>query len=159
MKPWIMALATGLVLSGCATPDGKKSTAGPYDELADGQQLVADALDQASRSGRNVLLVFGANWCADCRAMDGLFHSDREIARRLEQGFVVVKIDVGRDEVPRKNAGLIERFHAAVDTGIPVLVVVDARGVPRHDTRQERLADSAHRDPARVLDFLRRWSE
>ncbi len=33
-----------------------------YDEKADAHQLVASALAEAARHGRNVVLVFGANW-------------------------------------------------------------------------------------------------
>ncbi len=33
-----------------------------YDERADAHQHVAAALATASRSGKNVVLVFGANW-------------------------------------------------------------------------------------------------
>ncbi len=33
-----------------------------YDEKADAHQQVAAALAQAARSGKNVVLVFGANW-------------------------------------------------------------------------------------------------
>ncbi len=33
-----------------------------YDEKADAHQQVAAALAEARRSGKNVVLVFGANW-------------------------------------------------------------------------------------------------
>jgi thioredoxin 1 len=159
MKPPLIALLTGLCLTGCGTPDGGESTSGPYDETAMGEELVRAARERARQTGQRVLLVFGANWCADCRAMDALFQSDAAIAARLRESFVLVKLDVGRDEVPRKNAGLIARFGAAVETGIPVLVVADADGPPLNDTRHERLADSDHRDPARVLAFLNGWAK
>jgi protein disulfide-isomerase len=159
MKPPLMALLTGLCLTGCVTSDSGKSAAGPYDDTAMGDELVRSAREHAAQSGQRVLLVFGANWCADCRAMDALFQSDAAIAARLQQSFVLVKLDVGRDEVPRRNASLIARFGAAVETGIPVLVVVDADGTPLNDTRHERLADSDHRDPAKVLLFLDRWAK
>lgn len=159
MKPPLIALLTGLCLTGCGTPGGGESAVGPYDETAAGDELVRTALKHAAQSDQRVLLVFGANWCADCRAMDALFQADAAIAARLRDSFVLVKLDVGRDEEPRKNARLIARFGAAVETGIPVLVVLAADGTPLNDTRRERLADSDHRDPARVLAFLSRWAK
>ncbi len=159
MKPALLALLTGWCLTGCVAPDGGTAAPGPYDEAAAGEELVRAGLARATQADKRALLVFGANWCSDCRAMDALFQSDAAIAARLRESFEVVKLDVGRDEVPRKNAGLIARFGAAVETGIPVLVVLASDGTLLTDTRQERLADSDHRDPARVLAFLNQWAK
>lgn len=156
MKAAWIACWAGLLLAGCTGPQGR-TPAGPYDEAASGDELVSDALAEARASGKRVLLVFGANWCSDCRALDALFHSDPAIARRLRASYVVVKLDVGRDAEPRKHAALIGRFGAAVETGIPVLVVADANGQALNNTHRERLADSAHQRPAAVLDFLDQW--
>lgn len=156
MKPAWIACWAGLLIAGCAAPRGR-TPAEPYDEAASGDRLVSDALAQAHASGKRVLLVFGANWCSDCRALDALFQSDPAIARRLRESYVVVKLDVGREAEPRKHAHLIGRFGAAVETGIPVLVVADANGRTLNDTHRERLADSAHQRPAAVLDFLDQW--
>lgn len=158
MKPPLITLLTATLLAGCTTPEDAGQVGGPYDETAAGEELVNAALLHAQQTGQRVLLVFGANWCSDCRAMDALFHADDAIAEQLRESFVVVKLDVGQDEMPRKNAALIARFGAAVETGIPVLVVANAEGRPLSDPRQERLADSDHGNPAKVLAFLRRWS-
>lgn len=159
MKPYLMLMVGALVVVGCATLDNRREIAGPYDEAAVGEELVRVALNRATQEEKRVLAVFGANWCSDCRALDALFKSDPAIAAQLRESYLLVKLDVGRNEIPRKNSALIERFGAAIETGIPVLVVVDAQGTPLNDTRKERLADSAHGEPAAVLAFLRQWSK
>ncbi len=52
-------LASLVCAAGCST-----TSAGPalYDEKADARQQVTAAVAQASRAGKNVVLVFGANW-------------------------------------------------------------------------------------------------
>ena len=42
----------------------------PYDEKADAKADVQRALSDAKSSGMPVLVIFGANWCQDCRALD-----------------------------------------------------------------------------------------
>lgn len=138
--------------------DSVQPNKGPYDEMTDGSVLVADALKRATNEGKNVLLVFGANWCSDCRAMDALFKSNKAIAAELDAHFVVAKIDVGKGPDEFRNGPLVKRFEVAVDTGIPVLVVVDARGRLLTHTKKNRLADTDHQHPERVLDFLKKWA-
>ena len=158
MKTLLFTLAASLALHAAAGAEAIEAP-GPYDEAALGATQVTEALARARPTGRRVLLVFGANWCADCRAMDALFKSSAEISAQLAAGYELVRIDVGRDEVPRKNAALIERFRVALETGIPVLVVADANGKPLTDTKKERLADTDQRDPAKVLRFLKQWAK
>ena len=159
MKALLLTLIASLVLTAAAAGAEAIEAPGPYDETAVGETQLTEALARARPTGKRVLLVFGANWCADCRAMDALFKSNVAISAQLKTGFELVKIDVGRDEVPRKNAALIERLGVAIETGIPVLVVADANGKPLTDTKKERLADPDHRDPAKVLRFLKQWSK
>ena len=159
MKTLLLTLITSLFLPAAAAGAEAIVSAGPYDETAVGETQLTEALARARPTGKRVLLVFGANWCADCRAMDALFKANVEISAQLAAGFELVKIDVGHDEVPRKNAALIKRFGVAMETGIPVLVVADAQGKPLNDTKKERLADTDHRDPAKVLSFLKQWAK
>jgi thioredoxin 1 len=39
---------------------------------------VQHALAAARAAHRNVLLVFGANWCGDCRALDKAMHGSSQ---------------------------------------------------------------------------------
>ena len=64
-------------------------------------------------------------------------------------------VDVG----PKKdwrNLDLVNRYHATIEQGIPVLVVLDETGNVLNDSREERLLDSDHQHPERVLGFLRK---
>src|SRR5579859_2884330 len=65
-----------------------------YDTQADARQDISTAIAQASKTGRNIVLIFGANWCPDCHALDEQMHRPN-LARLIARDFVVVKIDVG----------------------------------------------------------------
>jgi thioredoxin 1 len=53
---------------------GAQANDGPYNEQANAQADVQQALHAAQANHHNVLLVFGANWCGDCRALDKALH-------------------------------------------------------------------------------------
>ena len=48
----------GVLAAGVAAAAGGQI----YDEGADAHQQIAAAIEQASKTGRNIVLVFGANW-------------------------------------------------------------------------------------------------
>ncbi len=155
-NPWSALIVLVSLLAGCVhapAPDGP----GPFDEAADARSQVTNAIAEAHTLDRNVLLVFGANWCSDSRATLKLFETDPSISKLLDASFVVERIDVG-PKYEDRNDDLVEQYHAATYEGIPVLVVLGPSGELLNDTRQERLADDDHERPGLILQFLEKHS-
>lgn len=153
---WMLSVAVAFLAVGCATIrpyDGP----GPFDKSADAKSQVSHAIVEAHEFNKNVLLVFGANWCSDSRATVKLFETNSLISTLLKDSYVLERIDVGPKNSGR-NADLVEQYHATIDQGIPVLVVLNDSGRPLNDTRRERLADEDHKHPERIVEFLERFS-
>jgi thioredoxin 1 len=93
----------------------------PYNEHADARTEVRHALIQARSSKEKVLLVFGANWCSDCRRLDHAI--DEKKGRLAHENFITVKIDVGNFN---KNMDLAREFGNPIKKGIPAAVLLDA---------------------------------
>src|SRR5689334_9643908 len=66
-----------------------------YDEAADAKAAIQATLAEAQKAKLPVLVVFGANWCGDCRMLDATFKNGPS-APVIAQHFKVVKVDVGR---------------------------------------------------------------
>jgi hypothetical protein len=153
----VIVLGTTLLLIGCATnTKNQYDGPGPFDKAADALAQFTDALVEADEFGKNILLIFGANWCSDSRATVKLFETNSIISSMINESFVMERIDVGPKKSGR-NAEFVDRFHATIDQGIPVLVVLDGSGQLLNDTRRERLADDDHKHPERIVEFLRRY--
>jgi thiol:disulfide interchange protein len=128
-----------------------------YDPRADGERQLVAALTQAQRQGKRVLLNLGANWCGDSQAMYRLLRDDTKIARELSRHYVLVLVDVNRRDGPPRNTALVARFGDPLARGIPVLLVLAPDGTLLNPDPAERLADSDHEQPAKVLAFLRQY--
>ena len=61
----------------------------PYNEAADAKADVRAALAEAQRAKKPVLVIFGANWCEDCRALDASLKTSKN-AELMASHFVVV---------------------------------------------------------------------
>ena len=125
-----------------------------YDESADAGREIKAAIARASEKGkRNVVLIFGANWCKDCRALDAHLHSP-ELAAMIEKNFVVVKVDVGRMD---KNVELAGKYGVPVSNGIPAIAVLDSRGKVLYAQDQGQFADARHMTYENFKAFFEKW--
>lgn len=127
-------------------------TAGPYDEAADARADVQRALTDASLARMPVLVVFGANWCGDCKVLDLALKSGG-VAALVQQHFRVVKVNVGRFD---RNVDLAERYGVPLKRGIPAIAVLSGQGVPLYATTAGELADARKMGDTAIHDFLAR---
>ncbi len=121
----------------------------PYDEKADARSELQQALTAAKADHRKVLLVFGANWCGDCRALDAALHG--KSGPLIEGKFEVVKIDVGNFD---KNLDIDGRYGHPIGNGIPAVVVVDADNRILYSTKGGELANARRMGDQGIYDFL-----
>jgi thioredoxin 1 len=122
-----------------------------YHEGADAQKEVSETIAAAGKEGKRVILVFGANWCGDCYALDYGFHQPR-IAPLLDANFKVVHIDVGRFD---RNLALGKKYRVDLEKGIPSLVILSPRGGLLYSTREfDRAQVMTEED---IIGFLNTW--
>src|SRR5215470_10571305 len=77
-----------------------------YPEKADAKAEISEALANAAKTHRRVILVFGGNWCYDCHVLDTAFRST-EIAPLVNKNFVVVHVNIGEYD---KNLDLADKY-------------------------------------------------
>ena len=121
----------------------------PYNEQADAKAEVAQALSTAQQSNKPVLLVFGANWCPDCRELDKALHGKTQSL--IDGKFVVVKIDVGHFD---KNLDVAQSYGNPIKKGIPAAVVVGKDNQVIYSTKAGELANARSMGDDGIYDFL-----
>lgn len=121
----------------------------PYDEKADAAADIQHALTSAHADHKKVLLVFGANWCGDCRALDKALHGSSQSL--VASKFDVVKIDVGNFD---KNLELANRYGNPIAKGIPAVVVLAADNHVLYSTKGGELANARDMGDQGIYDFL-----
>jgi thioredoxin 1 len=135
-----------------ATGSAAFAATGPYDESADAKAQIAAALAAAAPAKKPVLVVFGANWCADCKVLDMAFH-DGAAAPLIAQHFQVVKVDVGRFD---RNTDIAKAYGVPRAPGIPAGAVLDARGRVVYATQAGELADARNMGSTAIHAFFQR---
>ena len=137
-RVWIAAMAMTMTLNVAAQSPVPAPAWRGYDEAADARAEIDRAQAQAAAGGRQVLVVFGANWCGDCRVLDMTMKQGR-LKPVIDAKFVVVKVDVGRFD---RNVDIAQRYGVPLKKGIPTVAVLSADGAASFVTSGGELADA-----------------
>jgi len=121
-----------------------------YDEAADAKAQVAAALARAKAENKQAMIVFGANWCGDCKMLDGEFKKPA-LQSLLDARYVVVKVDVGRFN---KNLDVVKPYGEVIKKGIPSIVIATPDNRVAYATNGGELADARKMGEAGVATFF-----
>lgn len=123
----------------------------PYNEAADARQEIRQALSEASQARLPVLVIFGANWCGDCKVLDMALKQGSS-APLVAREFRVVKVNVGRFD---HNVDIAEDYGVPLKKGIPAVAVLSADNRVVYVTRAGELADARNMGESGIYDFFK----
>jgi thiol:disulfide interchange protein len=159
----ILAVALGaaaaVMMAACnssevpATPTTSFQVHAIFDPGADAATQVRDALAEATRQHKRVLLDFGGNWCGDCQILDYYFHQPPN-AGLIDHNYVLVDIDVGQLD---HNVALANQYGVTLRHGVPALAIVDAQGHVLYSQNGGEFSSMGKVDPAAVTALLEQW--
>ena len=150
MTRWHVLLVSIPMVAVAATQAVSQSI---FDEKADAHQQITAAIGEASKTGKNVILDFGANWCGDCHALEAQMQGP-ELATLIAKSFIVVNVDVGRFD---KNLDLAQKYRIPLKKGIPALAVLDPHGNLLYSQDQGQFEDARHMTYEAIKAFFERW--
>lgn len=157
-----------IAVTGCATDDSKTPDTAPSQTSKSSEPSASTGLTYATdppaaidagraaaaEDGRPVLLDFGADWCVDCNVLDELYGRPA-VSRVLDQGFHLVKIDVGEFD---KNLDVAAEYIDLDTSDIPALVVIKPDGKVAYASNDGEFASARTMDEQQLLAFLGRWT-
>ena len=152
----LLTIAVGPPLGGA---QGKKPLAKPtekrdiYPANVDAKGEITEALANAAKTRRRVILVFGGNWCYDCHVLDAAFNSP-EIAPTLNKNFVVVHVNIGEFD---KNLDIADKYEVPLKKGVPASVVLESDGKLLFSQKHGEFEAARSMATEDVLVFLNKW--
>ena len=95
------------------------------------KQYSDEALQEAQKLNKPVIIDFYAAWCTPCRALEEVTFHDASIVKETEKDFVMVKVDVTQGGNPLYER-LLQQYGIK---GVPTIVFLDGNGKERPDLR------------------------
>ncbi|MEL7446752.1 MAG: thioredoxin family protein [Pseudomonadota bacterium] len=160
IRPILGGLGGALLVGGCAAAISAAGGGHDYPEarsFAVSQDASADvnaALGRAAESGKRVLLVMGANWCHDSRALAGWLATPR-FRSLIEAEYELVFVNIGMPQSEDgHNLAIATRFGLEDLPGTPNLLVLTAEGQLVNADTATTWRNTASREEDTIFDEL-----
>lgn len=126
----------------------------PYDKRADATKVISSAKAEAQLKKLPVVIIFGANWCPDCRALsDNIEHGKN--ANQIRTEFKVVKINVGNFDT---NLDVAKVYGNPISGGIPGAAILSSEGKLMYVTKPGELAKVRSQSDDGIYTFFKKVS-
>ncbi len=132
---------------------GKYVPVHTYDPARNAEQDIRDAVAEAGRTGKRVMLEVGGEWCIWCHHMDAFFEKNPELLALREKNFIMVKINFSEEN---NNEPVLSRYPAV--NGYPHIFVLNRNGKLLHSQDTAKLEEGKSYNLAKFMAFLKAWS-
>ena len=93
----------------------------PYDEKEIESLKLDRFIDLSIDKGKQPVIIFGGNWCPDCRILEGTLAMPT-IKKFIDQHYQIMHIDIGRYD---RNMELMNHLNIEAKKGVPRVVILD----------------------------------
>jgi thioredoxin-related protein len=124
-----------------------------YDPARNADQDIKDAVAEAGRTGKRILLEVGGEWCIWCHHMDEFFEKHPELLALREKNFIMVKINFSEQN---KNEQVLSSYPPV--KGYPHIFVLERDGKLLHSQDTGQLEEGKSYNLVKFTAFLKEWS-
>ena len=124
-----------------------------YDPARNADQDIKNAVAEAKRTGKRILLDVGGEWCIWCHIMDEYFEKHTDLLALREKNFIMVKINYSDEN---KNTRVLSRYPEI--PGYPHLFVLDTDGKFLYSKNTGELEEGRGYNLERFMAFLKEWA-
>jgi len=152
----VIILLLGCMISLAQTKESETTKGVPiekFDPKRDAEKDIKQAIAEASKSGKRILLDVGGEWCIWCRKLDKFFQDNKDVGDFLHKYYITVKVNYSKEN---DNKALLSKYPKI--EGYPHIFVLEKNGKLLHSQDTGKLESGDHHDHDKVFDFLKKWA-
>lgn len=127
----------------------------PYNESADAKANIRQALSEAKAENIPVVLIFGANWCEECRTLSAAIKTGKNAAK-IAKEFKIVKVDVGNFN---RNLDIANSYGNPIAGGIPSATILSSDNAVIYVTKRGELSSDLGIGEDGIYNFLKKTAK
>jgi thiol:disulfide interchange protein len=148
----VLSLPTRSVSCQTEPEPGPFYTVAKYDPARDPAADLEATIERAQLEGKRILLEVGGTWCGWCKILDGFIHDHPSISGKVEKGFLVMKVNFGREN---QNEEFLGKYPSI--PGYPHIYVLEKDGTLLHSQNTVELEEGRSYNEGAILAFLDKW--
>jgi thiol:disulfide interchange protein len=130
-----------------------QATEPKFDPARDADKDIKDAVAEAKRTHRRVILDVGGEWCGWCHALDKYFAAHADLKAFREKSYVWLKVNYSTEN---KNEKVLSRYPKI--KGYPHLFVLGDDGALLHSQDTSLLEEGSSYNLDKMKAFLTKWA-
>ena len=127
----------------------------PYPPPANAAADLKQAQENVKSSGKLLMVIFGGNWCPDCRVLHDRLR-ESPVREYAEKHFEIVGVNIGQMDA---NLDIAQRLGVNLKKGVPAAGFFYPDGKPVGFANQGELEPARGYSAQQVLTFLRQVVE
>ena len=128
----------------------------PYHPESNASKEINNAILEAKKTHKFVLLQGGGNWCEWCLEFYHFCKEDKTIDSIINKNFVWYHLNYSKEN---KNESIFRMYGYPQRFGFPVFIILNEEGKRIHTQNSEYLEDGkSSYDRKKIISFLEVWS-
>lgn len=124
-----------------------------FDPSRNPAEDVKNAVAEAERSSRRIILDVGGNWCIWCHRIDNFIDENKDLSDILHKNFVIVKVNYSPEN---KNEKFLSKYPKI--PGYPHFFVLEKNGELIHSQDTGKLEKGKGYDKEKFIAFVEKWA-
>jgi thiol:disulfide interchange protein len=125
-----------------------------YDVSRDPAKDLQDAIAEATRTNKRILLEVGGDWCVYCNLMDTTFDNHAQLRKMRDESFVTVKVNFSKEN---PNQAFLSHYPKIPD--YPHFFVLDSKGAFLYSQPTHKFEHGKTYNAGKIDAFLRKWGQ
>ena len=122
----------------------------PYNGIEYSDVEINNFLDESIKNNLQPIIIFGGNWCPDCRIFSGTINIPK-VNAYIKRHFKILYIDVKRYEI---NMRLMEEYGITPAEGIPRVLVFDKNKKLLNNSNTTEWRTARDRNAQEIFNFF-----
>jgi thioredoxin-related protein len=124
-----------------------------FDPARDAAKDIENAIKEATKTHRRIILDVGGEWCIWCHRLDTLFIKNPDLYKYMNEHFVYVKVNMSPEN---RNKELLSKYPPI--PGYPHWFVLDSNGKLIKSESSGEFEEGKGHSPKKVMAFLKKWT-
>lgn len=124
-----------------------------FDPARNAAKDIDNAIKDATKSHKRIILDVGGEWCIWCHRLDTLFIKNPDLYKYMNNHFVYVKVNMSREN---RNKEVLSKYPPI--PGYPHWFVLDSDGKLLKSESSGEFEEGKGHSPKKVMAFLKEWT-